>query len=164
MTSIELIKKLETSIPNELAVEIVDEFMTSRSDVITGTLGKSAPGKFVESTVQILQYISSGYYKKTFKTGEIEDFLKNTESRSVDLSPDLKLVMTRVVRGIYALRSKRGITHKGTINPNVYDLRYLYSAAQWVLSEITRNLLSSDMDSAGKLIEFIQLPARSVKQ
>ncbi len=155
----DLVEALKVAIPSELASDLVNEFISIKYDVITQTLGKATPGKFAETIVQILQYISTGEYSKTFKTGEIEDFLKNTEARSVDLSQDLKIVMTRIVRGIYTLRNKRGITHKSGIDPNIYDLRYLYAAAQWVMSEMMRYVISSDMDTAGRLIEFIQLPA-----
>jgi hypothetical protein len=88
--------------------------------------------------------------------------LKNTEARAVNLPPDLKIIVTRVSRGMYSLRSKRSIVHKGNIDPNIFDLRYLYSTAQWVLSEIIRHVLSTDVDTAGKLVEFIQVPASSI--
>lgn len=159
MTSSELISDLQKHLPDELAADLVNQFMSMRMDVATETLERSAPGKFVETVVQILQYLHSGSYSQTFKSGEIEDFLKNTEARAVNLPQDLKIVLTRTARGMYSLRSKRGITHKGVINPNIYDLRYLYSAAQWVLCEITRYVLSTDIDTAGKIVEFIQVPA-----
>lgn len=162
MTPSELITELRKHLPKELATDLVNQFMSIRMDVATGTLERSAPGKFVETVVQILQYLASGSYNKSFKGGEIEDFLKNTEARQINLPQDLKIVLTRVARGMYSLRSKRGIVHKSSINPNIYDLRYLYSAAQWALSEITRHVLSTDVDTAGKIVEFIQVPASPI--
>ena len=159
MMASELIDALKKFLPPELATDLVNEFMSIRIDVTTETLERAAPGKFVETLVQILQYLASGTYAKSFKSGEVEDFIKNTEARPINLPQDLKIVLTRVARGMYALRSKRSITHKGVIDPNIYDLRYLYSAAQWALSEITRHALSTDMNTIGKLIEFIQVPA-----
>lgn len=162
MTPSELISELKKHLPDGLAADLVNQFMSIRMDVATGTLERSAPGKFVETMVQVLQYLASGSYNKSFKSGEVDDFLKNTESRPINLPQDLKIVLTRVARGMYSLRSKRGIVHKGVINPNIYDLRYLYSAAQWALCEITRHALSTDIDTAGKLVEFIQVPASSL--
>ena len=162
MTPSELIGELKKHLPDELAADLVNQFMFIRMDVATETLERSAPGKFVETVVQALQYLASGTYSKSFKTGEVEDFLKNTEARTINLPQDLKIVLTRVARGMYSLRSKRGIVHKGAIDPNIYDLRYLYSTAQWVLCEITRHVLSTDIDTAGKLVEFIQVPASSL--
>jgi len=161
MTALELIDELGKSLPHELAADIVNEFMSIRMDVATQTLERAAPGKFVETVVQVLQYLASGTYNKSFKSGEVEDFLKNTEARTINLAPNLKIVVTRVARGMYSLRNKRGIAHKSAIDPNIYDLRYLYTSAQWVLCEIIRHVLSADMDTAGKLVEFIQLPSSS---
>ncbi len=162
MTASELIDELKKHLPPELATDLVNQFMSIRIDVTTETLERAAPGKFVETVVQVLQYLASGVYNKSFKSGEVDDFLKNTESRPTNLPQDLKIVLTRVARGMYSLRSKRGIVHKSAINPNIYDLRYLYSVAQWVLCEITRYALSADMDTTGRLIEFIQIPASSL--
>jgi hypothetical protein len=162
MTPSELIAELKKHLPDKLAADLVNQFMSIRMDVATQTLERAAPGKFVETVVQVLQYMYSRSYTESFKSGEVEDFLKNTEARPINLPPDLKIVATRVARGMYSLRSKRGIIHKGTIDPNIYDLRYLYSAAQWVLCEITRQVLSTDIDTAGKLVEFIQVPPSSL--
>jgi hypothetical protein len=158
MTSLELISELKRHLPAELAEDIVSQFLSIKSDVATITLERSAPGKFVETVVQILQYLSEGSYSKSFKTGEVEDYLKNTESRPVKLQPDLKINVTRIARGMYSLRNKRSIVHKGTVDPNIWDLRYLYFSAQWVLSEIVRYILSTDMNTASQLVEFIQAP------
>jgi hypothetical protein len=159
MTQQELISELKKHLPSELAEDIVGQFLCIRTDVVTNTLGRSAPGKFVETAIQILQYISEGSHSRSFKTGEVEDFLKNTEVRPVSLPQDLKINVTRIARGMYSLRSKRSIVHKGTIDPNIYDLRYLYSSAQWILSEIVRYLLSMDVNRASQLVEFVQIPA-----
>lgn len=159
MTPRELIAELKKHLPAELAEDLVNQFVSIRTDVATATLERAAPGKFVETVVQVLQYLAVGSYSDSFKSGEVEDFLKNTEARALNLPQDLKIVVTRVARGMYSLRSKRGIVHKSAIDPNIYDLRYLYSAAQWVLCEITRHALSTDIDTAGRLVEFIQVPA-----
>ena len=162
MTASQLTDELRKYLPSELAADLVNQFMSIRIDVTTETLERAAPGKFVETVVQVLQYLASGTYSKSFKSGEVEDFLKNTEARPVNLPEDLRIVLTRVARGMYSLRSKRGIAHKSAIDPNIYDLRYLYFAAQWVLCEITRHILSADMDTAVKLVEFIQVPPSSL--
>ena len=162
MTPQELIDELKEHLPVELAEDLVNQCMSIRMDVATETLERAAPGKFVETVVQVLQYLENGTYSKSFKSGEVEDFLKNTEARPVNLPQDLKIVVTRVSRGMYSLRSKRSIIHKGTIDPNIFDLRYLYSTAQWILSEIIRHVLSTDVATAGKLVEFIQVPASSI--
>ena len=156
MTPSELIDQLKRYIPSDLANDLVTSYLQIRSDVATQTLERSAPGKFVETVVQILQCLDTGSYDKSPK---VDEYLKNLESRATKLPDDLKIAVSRMARASYTLRNKRNIAHKGEVDPNIYDLRYLYSASQWILSEIVRQLLSTDMSTAGRLIDFIQVPA-----
>lgn len=155
MTPSELIDQLKSRLPSDIASDLINNFVQIRIDVITGTLGRSAPGKFVETVVQVLQFLDDGQFDTSPK---VDEYLRNLESRSTNLPEDLRVTLARVARASYTLRNKRSIAHKGGIDPNIYDLHYLYSATQWILSEIVRQVLSSDMDSAGNLIEFIQIP------
>ena len=158
MTQETIVYELSKVIPRELAIDIVDDFMSIRFDASNNVLERSSPGKFVETIVQILQYLDTGSYSATFKAGQIDDYLKNAESRPLDLSSNLKLVVTRVARGMYSLRNTRGIVHKGEIDPNPFDLRFLYYTSQWILSEIIRHVLRTDIEQVGELIEYVQFP------
>lgn len=154
-----LINQIRKHIPSDLAADLVTSYLQIRSDVATQTLERSAPGKFVETVVQILQWLDTGTYDNAPK---VDEYLKNLESRPSKLPDDLKIAVARVGRGIYTLRNKRSIAHKGQINPNIYDLRYIYSASQWILSEIVRQILSTDMSTAGRFIDFVQAPVSSL--
>jgi hypothetical protein len=92
----------------------------------------------------------------------VDSYLRNLESSTGPLNDDLKLCCARVARSCYTLRNKRSIAHKGSTDPNTYDLKYIYASAQWILSEIVRQVLTSDMNLAGRMIEFIQIPVSSV--
>jgi len=144
----ELIEKLKEFLPSELASDVVDNFVLIKSDLSTETLERSAPGKFIETVVQILQFLEHGKYDKNPK---VDDYLKNLESRSANIPDDLRITLARVARASYTLRSKRSIAHKGEVNPNIYDLQHLFSSSQWMLSELVRYLLVSDMSTASKL-------------
>lgn len=159
MSRSELIEQLNNHLPNNLVSDLINNFLEIKSETATGILEKSSPGKFIETVVQILQFLDKGQYEKNPK---VDDYLKNLESRSANLSDDLKITLARVGRASYTLRNKRNIAHKGDVDPNIYDLRYLYSASQWILSEIVRQVLFKDMNTAGKLIEFIQIPVSPV--
>jgi hypothetical protein len=159
MNTRELIDQLGNYLPTNLVSDLINNFLEIKSETATGTLEKSSPGKFIETVVQILQFLDNGQYEKSPK---VDDYLKNLESRSANLPDNLRITLARVTRASYTLRNKRSIAHKGDVDPNIYDLRYLYSASQWILSEIVRQTLSRDMDTAGKLIEFIQIPVSPV--
>lgn len=156
MTTDDMITAIQSAgLPDKLSSDLINEFITICTDVKTVTIGRATPGKFVETVVQILQYLESGMYDTNPK---VDEYLRNLESRSTTLSDDLKITAARVLRAMYTLRNKRNIAHKGLVDPNIYDLRYIHSSAQWVLSEIARNVLTTDMATAGKLIENIQIP------
>lgn len=159
MTPSELIDQLKRHLPADLAADLVNNFVQIKSDIATETLERSAPGKFVETIVQVLQLLDTGQYDRSPK---VDDYLKNLESRLTNLPDDLRITLARVTRASYTLRNKRSIAHKGGVDPNIYDLHYLYSASQWILSEIVRQVLSTDMDTAGKLIEFVQIPVSPI--
>ena len=147
MKSDELIKELKKSLYPQLAKDFVSEFVEIRNECKTNTLGKTSVGKFVE----------------TFdKKPSVDRYLRSIDSQNTNLNDDLKIVCSRIARAIYTLRNKRNIAHKGCVNPNIYDLKFIYASAQWILSEIVRQLITSDMELSGKMIEFIQIPVDSV--
>ncbi len=151
----ELVEQLQKIIPINLASDIVRIFLQIRSDLSTETLERSAPGKFVETVVQILQFLESKQYEEAPK---VDEYLRHLESRNSVLADDLRITLTRVARTTYTLRNKRNIAHKGGINPNIYDLRFLYVCTQWMFTEIVRNLLLTDMNTAADIIEYINVP------
>lgn len=151
----ELVKAFTGPLPAQLAKDIVDEFLALRQDVATGTLGRSAPGKFVETLVQGLQFLESGKFEQK---PSVDDYLRNLESRSVPLDDGIRICAARIGRAMYTLRNKRNISHKGQVDPNTYDLRYLLSGTQWILAELIRLTSGLSMEEAGKLIEQVQTP------
>ena len=73
--------------------------------------------------------------------------------------PDgLRICAARLVRAMYALRSKRNIVHKAAIDAAVYDLRLLYAGAQWVLAELLALASGVTGDEAARLLAEVQLP------
>lgn len=159
MTCEDLVQELSKSIGLSLAKDLVGSFVELRKDCKTGTLDRTSAGKFVETVVQVLQYLESASFDSK---PQVDEYLRNLESRSSSLSDDLKICCSRITRSCYTIRNKRNIAHKGLIDPNVYDLNYTYAAAQWTLSEIVRHVIKTDMATAGKIIEFIQIPISSV--
>lgn len=148
---------LATAMPPELADDLVAQFLDMRRDVATGTLGRSSPGKFVETVVQVLQAMENGgVYDAQPK---VDTYLKNIESRTSTLPDGLRICAARLARSMYALRSKRNIVHKAQIDPGRYDLRLLYAGAQWILAELLALSSGVSGDVAAGLVAQVQLPA-----
>jgi hypothetical protein len=159
MKTDDLIAELGKYLDPRLAHDLVDEFINIRSECKTGMLGRVSAGKFVETCVQVLQYLESGKYEKK---PDVDQYLRTLESRATSLNDDLKITFARIARSTYTLRNKRNIAHKGEVDPNIYDLHYVLASAQWMLSEIVRQTLTGNMTTAGRMIEFIQVTVSSV--
>lgn len=155
MDASNIVDVLSKAMPAQLCQDLVDSFVALRQDVATDTMGRSAPGKFVETFVQILQFLDSGRFDANPK---VDEYLRGLESRASTLDDGLRICASRIGRAMYALRSKRSIVHKGEVDPNKYDLRFLHSAAQWALAELVRTTTHGSMAEAGKLIEYVQIP------
>ena len=148
---------LATAVPQELADDLAEQFVAIRRDVATNTLGRAAPGKFVESVVQSLQALENG---GTYDAQpNVDGYLRGIESRQSPLPDGLRICAARLARAMYALRSKRSIVHKGEVNTSFYDLRLLYAGAQWVLAELLALAQGIKGEDAARLIEEVQLPA-----
>jgi hypothetical protein len=150
-----LINALSKKLPAELCNDLVTEFVELRQDVATKTLGRSPSGKFIETIVQILQFLETGKYEKQ---PSIEQYLKNVESKPSALDDGLRICGARLARAMYALRSKRNILHKGNVDPNDYDLHFLLHGAQWLIAELLRNVSGMTMQESGQLVNLVHAP------
>ena len=150
-----LVAALAAQLPSGLTEDLVREFLSLRQDLASATLGGSAPGKFVETCVQVLQHLETGRFDAR---PNVDKYLREVESRSSPLHDGLRICAARVARSMYSLRSKRSISHKGEVDPNIYDLRLLHAEAQWILAELIRTITTMPMEEAGRLIEQVQAP------
>ena len=152
----DLVKALNNGLSGPLARDLIDNFISLRQDVITGTLGGSSPGKFVETFVQILQFLDSASYQRR---PDVDGFLCRIESRPSPMQDGLRICGSRIARAMYALRSKRNVAHKGEVDPNTFDLQFLHHGAQWIVAELLRIISGVSMEEAGKLVQMVQVPA-----
>ena len=154
-----LVVALARSVPQQLAEDLIGDFLQLRQDVATATLGRSSGGKIVETFVQILQQLERGNYDSK---PSVDAYLTGLESRACTLDDGLRICAGRVARGLYAIRSKRNIVHKGSVDPNAYDVRMLLHGAEWMIAELLRLTQGLSMQEAGVLIEMVQAPIATV--
>jgi hypothetical protein len=139
---------------NDLAQALALDFTKIRDDVATRTLERASPGKFVETFVQCLQQISTGAYSAK---PDVDRYLRDVENDTT-VPEGLRICAARVARSMYTLRNKRNIAHKNEVDPNTIDLRYCYTAAEWIMSEMVRHATGLTMEEAGAVIELLQAP------
>lgn len=153
-----LVVALAKTIPQQLATDLMDDFLLLRQDVATATLGRSSGGKIVETTVQILQHLETGKYDAK---PDVDKYLREVESHTA-LDEGLRICAARVARSMYAIRSKRNILHKGNVDPNDYDQRLVLHGAEWLIAELLRLTQGLTMQEAGELIELVHAPVGSL--
>ncbi len=117
---------LATTVPADLAVELVSDFLQIRQDYATKTLGRAAPGKFVETVVQCLQHMARGVHEQNPK---VDNFLDKQVEAEIALPDGLRLCAARIARSIYTLRNTRNIAHKNAVDPNTFDLAFIHQGA-----------------------------------
>jgi hypothetical protein len=149
-----LVAALAKAVPQQLATDLVDDFLQLRQDVATATLGRAAGGKVIETAVQILQQLESGTYAAH---PDIDKYLLQVESKTT-LDEGLRICAARLARSMYAIRSKRNIVHKGNVDSNAYDQRLTLHGAEWFIAELLRLTQGFTMQEAGELIEMVHAP------
>jgi len=150
-----LIAALGGYIGNTLAKELTEDFVKIRQDFATKTLERASCGKFVETFVQCLQYLSTNNYDNK---PNVDDYLGRKAENEASLPEGLRICAARIARSVYTLRNKRNIAHKNEVDPNTFDLAYIYHGAAWIMAELIRNASGIGMEAAGKLIELLQVP------
>jgi hypothetical protein len=79
---------------------------------------------------------------------EILNYPKPTAKQTI-----LTLAIPRVAVSIQTLRNKKNVAHIKTIDPCVLDSYYCISSCDWILSELTMLLYTSDPKEAKELID-----------
>jgi DNA-binding HxlR family transcriptional regulator len=150
-----LTKALSLSLGPPLASDLVRDFLKTRMDLMTKTLERASPGKFVETFVQCLQQMATGKYDAK---PVVDDYLDKRVENEISLPEGLRICAARVARSIYTFRNKRNIAHKNEVDPNAYDLAFVYNAAAWIMAELIRNASGVTMSEAGELVALVQVP------
>jgi hypothetical protein len=66
-----------------------------------------------------------------------------------------RILIPRVLRSIYGIRSKRGIAHTGAVSPNEMDATLILYSSKWVLAEFIRQTSGMSVPDAQKAVDSI---------
>lgn len=155
-----MIEEFRLDLEKVYAPELVQELLDSFTEVKENYyLGKHEPselngGKFVEACVRILQLEITGKYTPIGnKLPSVVDELRRFENSSKQIDDSLRLLIPRVLIGIYDIRSKRGVSHLGKINPNYADSTLIVTTASWVLAELYSIHSTIPISEAQKIVD-----------
>lgn len=155
MDETSLANALSPSLGPTLSAELVADFVKLRRDCATATLERASSGKFVETFVQCLQYMTTGAFDPR---PSVDSYLSTKAENETSLPDGIRFCATRLARAMYTLRNKRNIAHKNPVDPNTVDLALAHEVAAWIVAELLRNSSGVSMQEAGRLIELVQAP------
>ncbi|MBI4146785.1 hypothetical protein HY489_05605 [Candidatus Woesearchaeota archaeon] len=143
------VKNIETS----LFKELVDEqeeltkayFRKDYEKVLLKT------GKFTETLFQIFEFLQEGSFSQQPVMNDIENALAKLPEGSIPES--IRIILPRLGKAIYSIRSKRGGGHKTVVPPQEVDAYVCLTSSQYVLAELLR--LYSDLPEK-KIIDYVR--------
>lgn len=149
---------LETKYPNELSEKLVKLY----SDMLLDFRKKdwknciSNIGQLNEAFYRIIEYELTGNYIAL--NSQLPKFQSVILDRweNVPNKPEIfRVIMPRILFGMYCLRNKRGAIHLSNIDPNEIDATVLIQQTKWLLAEIVRINSSLSFDETIELIKQI---------
>jgi hypothetical protein len=66
-----------------------------------------------------------------------------------------RILIPRVLRSVYGIRSKRGIAHVGAVSPNEMDATLILYSTKWVLAEFLRKTSGMSVAETQKAVDTI---------
>lgn len=112
-------------------------------------------GHFVEAARRLLEHELSG--KATPIGSSLSKFneaaLKTYENARGDDS--FRILIPRILWGVYGIRNKRGVGHVGPVSPNQMDSSLILANVKWVLAEFVRITSGLSTSETTKLVDDI---------
>jgi hypothetical protein len=152
-----LISKISPPFDQELAVKLIDEFISMERRFIQRDWEPTEldGGQFAEVAARILYHLDSAIlnYKKGFD--ECVKYLENDQ-----VTHNLHRIqmnhISKVLRVIYKFRSQRGAVHISSVyTPNHMDSKFLIECVRWCLNELLRIFWNGDRNEVAKAIQEI---------
>jgi len=150
-------KILESAYRKEIARNILSSYEEIQNNYLLKKWKASEldAGHFVESVRRAIELELFGSYTPfTKKLSNFNDaVLKKYEKGKGDES--VRILIPRILRSIYNIRSKRGVGHIGTISPNKMDSTLILYSAKWVLSELIKLKSNLSIQETQRLVDEI---------
>lgn len=95
-------------------------------------------GHFVESVRRLIESVLFGCFTP-FSKG-LDSFNQSVLAKyeSAVGHESFRILIPRVLYGVYCIRNKRGVGHVAEVSPNEMDATYILYAVKWVLAELVR--------------------------
>ncbi|MGN0014194.1 MAG: hypothetical protein ACI37T_02110 [Candidatus Gastranaerophilaceae bacterium] len=149
---------LESKYPKELSEKIVKLYSDTLLDFRKKNWKNciSNIGQLNEAFFRVLEYeLTGNYIDLKTQLPKFQSGILNHWENVSNKPENLKVIMPRILFGMYCLRNKRGAIHLSSIDPNEIDATVLIQQAKWFLAEIIRINSPLSFDETIKLIKQI---------
>jgi len=133
----EIEDQLSTQIDRKISSRIVKYYFEAKEAYYKEDPEKTSLkcGKFAEQVLRGLRNIVTGQVERSVN---FERFVQDLENSPNTFGDEIRIIIPRILRGIYTLRNKRSVAHSGDIDPGFIDAGLCIAGADWTLSELLR--------------------------
>jgi hypothetical protein len=141
----------------ELAGAIVTSFVEIETNFGLGKWKASEidAGHFVEAIRRVLEQELFG--SSTPLGSKLEHFTDQVLLRYENAKGDesYRMLVPRVLKAVYNIRSKRGAGHLAGVSPNEMDSALVFNSCKWVLAEVVRLASGLSVEKTQALVDAI---------
>lgn len=117
-------------------------------------------GKFCEIVYCIVEgYLQGSYPPHAAKPNQFAQAcnrLQNVASAATTGLESMRLIIPKIIVGVYDMRNRRGVGHVGgDVSPNHMDATYILQVAKWVMAELIRVLHQTEVSEATAAVEAL---------
>ena len=148
---------LKASYPTDVVDALISAYTEIESNYALGKWKASEldAGHFVEAARRMVESKLFGVH-----TPIGTDLPKLTDKEMVRYESGtgdeaFRILIPRVLRSVYGIRSKRGIAHVGAVSPNEMDATLILYSAKWVLAEFIRQTSGMSVPDTQKAVDTI---------
>lgn len=152
----------------DLVKALVDEFISQERRYVLGDWEPSTldGGQFAEIAGRIIYHVDSGNLSRSKELRKCLSYIEDVNNSNTHNFNSRKplLLLCRVLRTIYKLRSQRGAIHIDLdYNANELDATVVISIVRWVMAEILRLFWSGDTQEVAQAIkEIVRFPVPAI--
>ncbi|HZX04418.1 hypothetical protein [Kribbella sp.] len=158
MTPGELKAALSTSVDNQLAEQLVDEFVSVEEAFLLKKWKYSEldGGRFAEVAARIIYSVDSSNLSRTKSVDDCLKYIDNDQVPHKFPERQGAIHLAKVLRAIYKLRSQRGAVHVSpTYTANEIDSRLIIECVRWVLADILRVFVTTDREKVAETVRSL---------
>lgn len=159
-TSIQAIRTaLLVRFPPEIVDALFEQYREARDGELIGAHEdvERALGFFAEAAARLCAEACNVPYPAIGDNSFKIDAVINACVASTAPDP-YKVLIPRLLRAMYDVRSRRGVDHLSSLRPNAIDARRLMAEADWIIAEIARVELTLDVTQAAALVADLTTP------